>query len=87
MNNILSLWPFVLLPAAILAILPPLWRRIFFVLGLMITFGAGYVTDVRGADNPGIIYPVIGLGIAIGALLVEAISFAVRMIRRLRVRR
>lgn len=84
--NLLPLLPFVIVPVAIIILLPPLWRRILFILGLLAAFGTGYVTDVRGADNPAIMYPLIGLGVAIGALLVEAIAIVVRLTKWLRTR-
>jgi drug/metabolite transporter (DMT)-like permease len=69
---------FVLVPAALLALIRPVGRWAFFVLGLVFAFGIGFFVELRGADNSNGVLQIVGLGVAAGALLVEAIAFPLR---------
>ena len=81
---ILFLSAFALVPAALLALIRPAGRWAFFLLGLVVAFGSGLVVNVRGADNSNGVLEIIGLGVAAGAVLVEAIAFPLRRRRRRR---
>jgi hypothetical protein len=41
-------------------------------------FGIGFLVNVSGGHNPAAIIPLAGAGVALGALLVEAIAFPLR---------
>jgi hypothetical protein len=77
---------FVLVPAALLAFVRPTGRRVFLGLGLAVGFGAEFVLRLGGPDSPALVIPLIGFGVALGALLVEAIAFAAGRIRRRKAR-
>lgn len=58
------------------------WRGgCFFVLGLVFGFGVDFAVNLGGPDSPALIIPLIGFGVALGALLVEAIAFVAGMVR------
>ena len=72
----------ILIPAALLALVTRVARRVFFVVGALLVW-PGSELGWGGADNPvPFILGGIGLGICIGALLVEASVFLGRNLRR-----
>jgi hypothetical protein len=84
MRGFLFVSSFVFVPAALLVFVRPVGRWIFFALGLAFAFGIGFFVELSGADNSNVILQIIGLGVAAGALLVEAIAVPLRLIRRRR---
>jgi hypothetical protein len=84
LGEILFLSSFALAPALFLAFLPWKTRWVIFLLGLAFPFASGWLIGPSGPDNPGLVIPLIGYGVAAGALLVEAIAFPIRLIRRAR---
>jgi ABC-type thiamin/hydroxymethylpyrimidine transport system permease subunit len=81
LSGALFLSSFVLVPAALLAFVRPMGRRVFLVLGLAVGLGAEFVLSLGGPDSPALVTPLIGFGVALGALLVELIAFVVRTVR------
>ena len=81
---LLHLWPLILIPAALLLLVRPVGRLVFFLLGLIFFGALPYLVDLSGPDNPAGIYPFYGLCISAAAALAEAIGRIVKLVRRLR---
>ena len=80
-GTLLFLSLFALVPAALLALVPPAARWTIFFLGLALFGGFWLLGGPSGPDNPRLIYPLAGLGAAVGALITEAVAFPVRRLR------
>lgn len=76
------LWPFIVVPAALMLIVRPVARLVFFILGLVFCFGIGAVMELGGPDSPGLIIPFFGLCLAIAAMLAEAVARLFALIRK-----
>ncbi|HEX9931983.1 MAG TPA: hypothetical protein VGB08_04000 [Allosphingosinicella sp.] len=86
-EELLWLWPFILVPAALLLLVRPVGRLAFFVLGLIFFAGIGSVMTLGGPDSPGLIIPFFGLCLSLAAAIAEAVVRIARAARRLRERR
>ena len=84
MQAFLFLALFALVPAGLLLFIRPIGRWVFFGLGLAVAFGTELVVQLGGPDSPMLVIPLIGFGVAVGALLVEAVAFPLRRRRRRR---
>jgi hypothetical protein len=73
--------PFSLLPAALLLLVGPVARLVFFLLGLAFCLGIGFVMDLGGPDSPGLIIPFFGLVLSAGAIIAEALYRLWKMVR------
>jgi len=75
---------FVLVPALFLTAFPPKARWFFFLLGVAFVAALGMFGGRHGPHDPALLLPLLGLGVAAGALIVEAIACPIRMLRRRR---
>ena len=63
-----------LVTAALVAFVPRAVRRVVFLAGLML-LATGLHPNTSGGHNPLGLIPLLGFGLAAGALLVEALAF------------
>lgn len=83
LREIIFLAMFVLVPAGFLVFVRPVARWVFFVLGVGMFALFELFAGARGPHDPMLVLPfLIGIGVAAGALLVEAIAFPIRLRRR-----
>ena len=71
----------VLLPTALMVSIRRGGRIVFFLLGLIFAFGIGYVMELGGPDNPGLVIPFFGLALSLSAALAELTAFAWRIVK------
>jgi hypothetical protein len=81
---LLYLWPLILIPLVPLALIRPVGRLVFFILGLAFFAGIGFVMNLGGPDSPSLIIPFWGLCLSVAALLAELLSRAIKLVRRRR---
>jgi hypothetical protein len=80
---LLALWPAIAVPAALLLLVRPAGRLAFFLLGLIIAFGIGFVMSLGGPDSPALIIPFFALCVSLAAAVAEAVVRLARGARRL----
>ena len=81
-EELLALWPFILVPAALLALIRPAGRLTFFILGVLWFFGTGLLPYSGGPHNPLLLLPFVGLCVAVAAVLAELVVRLGRLVRR-----
>lgn len=81
---LVAMWPVVVVPAALMLLVRPAARLVFFLLGLVAMFTIPYLIGPSGPDSPGLLYPLFGLCVSAAAVLAEALVRLFRLVRRLR---
>jgi peptidoglycan/LPS O-acetylase OafA/YrhL len=84
LREIFTLSMFVLIPAGLMLLVRPVARWVFLLLGVVSLVAMELFAELGGPDSPALILPMIAIGVAAGALLVEAFAFPIRLIRRRR---
>ena len=79
-HDILVLSLFVVAPAT-LGLTGPGFRRLALASGLLL-FATLIVLNPRGPDNPLILLPLVAIGLVAGPLIVEIVTFALRLRRK-----
>lgn len=72
LQDLLYLWPLVVVPAVMFLLIRPMGRLAFFLLGLIVCLITNYLVDFGGGPhNPAGLIPVGALCISVAALFAE----------------
>ena len=72
----------VIAPMALLALIRPMGRLVFFLLGLIFFLVLGFLPIANGPHDPMLIVPFIGLLISCEAAIAEVLVRVIRLVRR-----
>ena len=78
---LLHLWPAILVPMVPLAFIRRAGRIAFFLLGIALFFGIGFLQGPQGPDSYGLIIPFYGLALSLAAVLAELPAIFIRRLR------